>query len=101
MRLFLLLSFLPLAGCGWSDNLIATAAVGVNVGSVALIQRTPVDAVYSLWTGRDCSAVRLDRGQTYCRPVEPKPAPPVFWTAGRTPQPCPDIQAGWRMGRPD
>jgi hypothetical protein len=71
---------LPLASCGWPDNLIATAGVGVSVGSVAAIQRTPADAAYSWWTGRDCSAVRLDQGKTYCRPVEPKPQPPDFCT---------------------
>jgi hypothetical protein len=80
MKIILLLGFLPLAGCGWSDNLIATAAVGTTTGSVAAIQRTPLDAVYSWWTGRDCSLVRLDQGKTYCRPVEPPPEPPVFCT---------------------
>jgi hypothetical protein len=80
MRNLLVLIFLPLAGCGWSDNLIATAAVGAVVGSVATIQRTPTDAVYSLLTGRDCSLVRLDQGKSYCRPVELKPQPPVFCT---------------------
>jgi hypothetical protein len=80
MKKILLLSLLPLAGCGWTDNLVAVAGVGANVGSIAAIQRTPMDAVYSLWTGRDCSVVRLDRGTTYCRPVEPKPEPPVYCT---------------------
>jgi hypothetical protein len=80
MKIILLAGLLPLAGCGWSDNLIATAAVGANVGSVATIQRTPFDAVYSWWTGRDCSLVRLDQGKSYCRPVEPPPEPPVFCT---------------------
>ncbi|MDR3533207.1 MAG: hypothetical protein P4L90_21950 [Rhodopila sp.] len=80
MKMILLASFLPLAGCGWSSNLIATAAVGANVGSVATIQRSPADAVYSWWTGRDCSIVRLDEGKSYCRPTEPKPEPPVFCT---------------------
>jgi hypothetical protein len=63
MKKLLALSFLPLAGC-----------------SLAAIQRPPADAVYSCWTGRDCSAVRLDQGKSYCRPVEPKPEPPVFCT---------------------
>jgi hypothetical protein len=73
---------LPLAGCGWSDNLIAIVGVGTNAVSVATIQRSPADAVYSWWTGRDCSVVRLDQGKTYCRPAEPKPEPPVFCTRG-------------------
>jgi hypothetical protein len=72
-----LAGFLPLAGCAWP---IPTAVVGVSVASVATIQRTPADAVYSLFTGRDCSLVRLDQGKTYCRPVEPKPDPPAFCT---------------------
>jgi hypothetical protein len=47
---------------------------------VAVIGRTPADALYSWWTGRDCSIVRLDRGQTYCRPTEAAPVAPAFCT---------------------
>ena len=68
----------PLAGCGAPPEMIATAVVGTAAGSVAAIGRTPVDAVISLVSGKDCSAVRLEQGKTYCRPVEPKPQPPVF-----------------------
>jgi hypothetical protein len=82
MKKLLLLIFLPLAGCGWPDNLIAFVGVGTNVASVTTIQRTPADAVYSWLTGRDCSVVRLDQGKTYCRPVEPPPEPPVYCTRG-------------------
>ena len=80
MKIILILCLLPLSGCGMSDNLIATALVGGTAGSVAAIQRTPADAVYSLVTGKDCSVVRLDQGKSYCRPVEPKPEPPEFCT---------------------
>jgi hypothetical protein len=80
MTNILLLTFLPLAGCGMTDTLSAIVGVGANVATVAAIQRTPADAVYSWWTGRDCSMVRLDEGKTYCRPVEPPPDPPVFCT---------------------
>jgi hypothetical protein len=80
MKSFLLLALLPLAACGVSDNLAAAVGVAATVGTVAVIQRTPVDAVYSLATGRDCSMVRLDQGKSYCRPVEPKPEPPPFCT---------------------
>jgi hypothetical protein len=51
MRTLFVLILLVLSGCGWSSNLIATAVVGANVGSVATIQRTVPDAVYSLVTG--------------------------------------------------
>jgi hypothetical protein len=80
MKKILLLSLLPLAGCGIDANLGAVIGVAGTVGTVATIQRTPWDAVYSLVTGRDCSMVRLDRGETYCRPVEPPPEPPAFCT---------------------
>ena len=80
MKHVIWLILLPLAGCGWSDNLIATAIIGGSAGSVAAVQRTPADAVYSAVTGRDCSAVRLDQGKTYCRAVEPPPEPQPFCT---------------------
>jgi len=82
MRTFLLLSLLPLAGCAVTDTTGAIVGVAASVGSVATIQRSPADAVYSWVTGRDCSIVRLDQGRTYCRPVEPKPEPPVYCTRG-------------------
>ena len=80
MKTLFLACLLPLTACGMSDNLMAAAGVGVSVGSIAAFQRTPVDALYSWWTGRDCSAVRLDRGETYCRQEEPKPEPPPYCT---------------------
>jgi hypothetical protein len=75
------LAFVPLlAGCGISDNLGAAIGSGTVIASVAVIQRTPADAVYSWFTGRDCSLVRLDQGKTYCRPIEPEPEPPAYCT---------------------
>nr|WP_294516939.1 hypothetical protein [uncultured Rhodopila sp.] len=71
---------IALAGCGLPPEAIATAVVGGTAGSVAAIGRTPVDAVISLVSGKDCSAVRLEQHKTYCRPTEPKPPPPVFCT---------------------
>ena len=52
----------------------------VAVGSVAVLGRTPPDVVVSLIKGQDCSAVRLDRGLSYCAPREPPPAPPPYCT---------------------
>jgi hypothetical protein len=69
-----------LGGCGVDPVTLTATAVGVTAGSVAVIQRTPVDAVVSLATGRDCSAVRLDQGKSYCRPVEPPPPPVPYCT---------------------
>jgi hypothetical protein len=83
VRLLAMLMTLPgwgLAGCG-ADPLTLAAAVGGTVaGTTAVIQRTPIDAVVSLVSGRDCSSVRLDQGKTYCRPVEPVPEAPPYCT---------------------
>jgi hypothetical protein len=80
MKTLLWLILVPLAGCGWPPDMIATAVIGTSAGSVAAIGRTPVDAVISVVSGKDCSAVRLEQGKTYCRPVQPKPEPPEFCT---------------------
>ena len=58
----------------------AGVATAIGLGSVAVIGRTPVDAAVSVASGRDCSVVRLDRGQSYCRPEEPPPPPQPYCT---------------------
>lgn len=75
-----MLPLLLLSGCGLPPEAMVTIFGGVTVGSVAILGRTPVDAVYSAVTGRDCSLVRWEKGQSYCRPMEPPPAPPPFCT---------------------
>jgi len=62
-----------------------TIAAGVsfgvaNVASVAIIGRTLPDALVSVVANKDCSAVRLEQGKTYCREPEPPPAVPPFCT---------------------
>jgi len=69
-----------LCGCGADPTVLAGATVGIMAGSVAVIQRTPFDALWSLATGRDCSAVRLDEGQNYCRPTESPPVAQPYCT---------------------
>jgi hypothetical protein len=77
---FALCLLVLLGGCGADPTVLAGAAVGVVAGSVAVIQRTPFDALWSVATGWDCSAVRLDQRKSYCRPVEPPPAPVPYCT---------------------
>ena len=77
-----LLLLLPLAA-GGCDGAGLGAAAGVTAGSVAVIGRTPVDAVATVIAGRDCSAVRLDRGLSYCAPEEPPTSPPPYCTRSR------------------
>jgi hypothetical protein len=78
-RPVLILCVLLLAGCEAAVPVTAGIAIG-NIASVATIGRTLPDAAVSLVSGRDCSLVRLDRGQSYCRAEEPPPAPPPFCT---------------------
>ena len=80
MRWMLLFGLFGLAGCGVSDNLGAFIGSAFMIGSVTTIGRAPTDAVYSLFSGRDCSVVRVDQGKSYCRPQEPPPEPPEFCT---------------------
>ncbi len=75
-----LILLLLLAGCGATPKQALTGAVALGVGSIAIIGRSPADAIWSTLTGRDCSVVRLDQGKTYCRPVEPPPEPQPFCT---------------------
>lgn len=76
--ILLLLSCLPLLGGCDGPALVATA--GVNVASLTLVGRSVPDILVSGVTGRDCSITRLDRGMSYCAPVEPPPAPPPYCT---------------------
>jgi hypothetical protein len=71
---------LPLGGCGMSAQLASTVAVAGVVGSVAVFGRSPPDLVVSLISGKDCSVVRLDEGKSYCRQTEPPPKTPEFCT---------------------
>lgn len=71
---------LLLSGCGLTPEAWVTLTGGVGVGSVAILGRTPFDVVYSTFSGRDCSAVRLEKGLSYCRPEEPVPAAPPYCT---------------------
>ncbi len=94
-----------LAGCAVPPEQLATAAVGVSVGSIAVIQRSPFDAVYSVLSGKDCSIVRLDQGKSYCRPVEPPPEPPPYCTRSlgtancwQNPASLPDHPPSWGDG---
>ncbi|HUN42629.1 MAG TPA: hypothetical protein VMU81_20230 [Acetobacteraceae bacterium] len=77
---YVLWALVLLGGCGADPVTLTTVVMGTAAGSVAVMQRTPIDAAYSLATGKDCSVVRLDQGKSYCRPVEPPPSPQPYCT---------------------
>lgn len=71
---------LLLAGCGATPAQVGFGVAAVGVGSVAAIGRTPVDAVVSVVSGKDCSVVHWDQGKSYCKPEEAKPDAPPYCT---------------------
>jgi hypothetical protein len=78
MRARLLLLVL-LAGAGCRSEIegtpVSLIAAGTVVTSYAVLQRSPIDAVYSLVTGKDCSSLHLERRGEYCRTREVLTAP--------------------------
>ena len=66
-----------LPGC---EGPLLPVTAAVNIASVTLIGRSVPDIVVSGVTGRDCSIVRLDRGLSYCGPVQAAPGPPPYCT---------------------
>lgn len=68
-----LVVLLLLAACGGTPEQVLTGVGAMGIGSIAIMQRSPVDALYSMASGKDCSIVRLDQGKSYCRPTEPPP----------------------------
>jgi hypothetical protein len=81
MRFIIALScVLMLTGCGLGAGADLGIAAGANVLALTTIHRTIPDAVISLVTGRDCSMVRLDNNQSYCRHKNPLPPPQPYCT---------------------
>jgi hypothetical protein len=56
------------------------AVAAAEAVSVATFHRDGFDLAYSLVSGRDCSIVHFEQGQSYCKPREAKPAAPPFCT---------------------
>lgn len=75
MRVALLLLLLGLSGCEGLGFFAAAEA-----GSVVVFGRGVTDIGVSAVTGRDCSIVRLDKGQTYCAARNEAPRPQPFCT---------------------
>ncbi|MCS6854166.1 MAG: hypothetical protein NZ523_05365 [Elioraea sp.] len=72
LRVLLALLALPLVACGTTiqGTPASLVAAGAVAGSFVVLQRGPVDAMYSLITGEDCSVLHLERRGEYCRSVE-------------------------------
>lgn len=69
-----------LAGCDAPAGQVVLPIAAADAASVPVLGRGIGDAVYSAASGKDCSIVRLDRGQSYCKPKEPPPPQQAFCT---------------------
>jgi hypothetical protein len=79
MRVIALLLLAGLTGCaGWEAPVGALA--GAELASVTVLGRGLLDVGVSAISGRDCSIVRLDRGETYCAARFPAEQPQPFCT---------------------
>ena len=79
MRAIILVLLFLVPGCAhWVEPTGALAAA--DVASVVVFGRGIADIGVSAVSGRDCSIVRLDRGLTYCAPIDPPPDPGPFCT---------------------
>lgn len=80
-RVLLLAAWLPaLGGCAPFNNAVGSWAGIDTVVAIPVFGRTMSDLAYSLIAGRDCSVVRLEQSQAYCKPREDPPPPPEFCT---------------------
>ncbi|MBL6927970.1 MAG: hypothetical protein ISR44_02255 [Rhodospirillales bacterium] len=64
---------LLVGGCG-----IAPPFVMIDGGVVIGSDKTMIDHVVSMSSGKDCSLVRKERGMTYCKEDEVIPRPEVY-----------------------
>jgi hypothetical protein len=79
MRWLTLFLVAALPGCGpWTEPVGALA--GFDMASVVIFGRSIGDLGVSAVSGRDCSVVRLDAGQTYCAPRDSPQRPGPFCT---------------------
>ena len=79
MRVALLLLLAGLSACAYPAAPLGALA-GAELASVTVLGRGLVDVGVSAVSGRDCSIVRLDRGETYCAARFPAEQPQPFCT---------------------
>lgn len=102
MRLILAIAALLLAAsCGAGATIFT-----VGAGTLGTTDKTLGDHVISLYSGKDCSSVRLEKGKTYCKEDEAIVPPQVYCyrTIGSVTcyrSPPPDADRRERVGQND
>lgn len=89
---------------------VTAACDAIYVGSAATVittDKTVTDHAVSLFSGKDCSTIRTERGQTYCKEDEVHPEPTVHCYSTLGGVDCyresedPSISGRERLGRND
>lgn len=62
----------PLAAALLAALLPGGCAAALGAGAIAATGKTPIDHLYSLATGKDCSLVRKQHDLTYCAEDQPE-----------------------------
>ena len=69
-----------LCSCGATALSVSTGLVVADAAVITVLHRDVFDVLVSGISGQDCSVVRLDRGKSYCRPIDPPAVPPPYCT---------------------
>ena len=72
---FILGSFL-LSSCAAVMPFVWPVAM-IEGASIITTEKAVEDHIFSFYSGKDCSAARMGKGETYCREDEPNPSPEV------------------------
>lgn len=75
-----LILVLAVSGCGPAAPVAEVGVAVVSAASVPIFHRSPLDIAVSAATGRNCSVVNLDKGDSYCRPKDLPPDTPEYCT---------------------
>lgn len=71
-KIFILLSLVSLSGCGAVMMGGVPGLAQIDMFTVVGTDKTVVDHVVSVSSGKNCSSVRLEQGDYYCEEDEPR-----------------------------
>lgn len=79
--------------------------VTIEGASLITTEKAIEDHIFSAYSGKDCSAVRVEKGETYCKEDEPNPTAGIhcYRTLGDITcynQPDPNYQEHRKVGSP-
>jgi hypothetical protein len=84
-KLFILLWLVSLSGCGGLMMAGVPGLAQIDLVTVMGTDKTVIDHVVSVSSGKNCSSIRLEQGDYYCEEDEPRINPNIncYKTLGR------------------